>query len=94
MTVIIQPAGFQFSLITACADVYTAHDLPELRAVSGVILGIELLYRSGFSGLYCYRVTFQEHFDQAAIAAELLKIAEAYAEKVNQVQDWQEAIEI
>ena len=90
----IQPAGFQFSLVTACADVYTSYDLPELRAVSGVILEIEFRYRSEFSGLYCYRVTFQEHFDQAVIAAELLQIAEAYAEEVNQVQDWQEAIEI
>lgn len=90
----IQPTGFQFSLITACADVYTSHDLPELRVVSGVILGIEYLYRSEFSGLYCYRVTFAQHFDQAIIEAELLKIAEAFAEKVNQVEDWQEAIEI
>jgi hypothetical protein len=90
----IQPTGFQFSLITACCDVYTSHDLPEMRATQGVILEIELLYRSGFTGLYCYRITFAQHFDQAVIAAELLKIAEAYAEEANQVQDYFEAAEI
>jgi len=88
----IQPSGFQFSLITACADVYTSYDLPELRAVTGIILGIEYLYRSTFSGLYCYRVTFAQHFDQVLISDELQKIAEAFAKEVNRVEDWQEEV--
>ena len=59
---------------------------------TGIILGIEYLYRSTFSGLYCYRVTFAQHFDQVLISDELQKIAEAFAKEVNRVEDWQEEV--